>query len=212
MPTKLELIGERFGRLVVLADGSPEKGRRRVVCACDCGASIPVEPRSLRAGKTKSCGCLQRDVVSNICANRTTHGKAGSPEYVSWVHMKGRCENPSNPKFKDYGARGIKVCPEWSDDFARFLSDMGAKPSAKASIDRIDVNSGYSPENCRWADPTTQARNKRNHRYVEFGGEQMPLSQACEMAGINYRSALYRLNAGQGWMPAGPAAPASPKG
>ena len=116
--------------------------------------------------------------------------------------------NPLNAKFKDYGARGIKVCPEWVDDFARFLLDMGPKPSPSFSLDRIDVDGDYTPANCRWADSKIQARNKRKHRIVELNGIPMPLSEACEHTGINYRGALYRLNTGKHWMPL----PPPPKG
>jgi hypothetical protein len=119
--------------------------------------------------------------------------------------MKSRCTNPRNKKFKDYGGRGIMVCDKWLNDFSQFIADMGNKPSPNSSIDRIDVNGNYEPSNCRWATSLVQARNKRSHRLVDFNGQKIPLSQACELTGINYRSALCRINAGKHWMPLPPA-------
>lgn len=179
-------------------------GWRHVTCVCDCGGVIVCEPRALRCGHTKSCGCFHRDQVSQVCSDRVTHDMAGTPEYQSWIHMKGRCGNPKNPKYSDYGGRGISVCPEWETDFAAFLRDMGRKPSAGFSIERLDVNGNYSPDNCIWADRLTQARNRRYHRMVILDGRAMPLSVACAETGVNYRSALYRMNVGRDWRPLPP--------
>jgi hypothetical protein len=206
MPAKIDLIGKRFGRLVVLGDGERRKGRRSVICRCDCGAEIVTDPRGLTTGHAKSCGCLQREIVSVICADKVKHGMARSPEYNIWVKMKSRCYNEKDPKYSYYGGRGIKVCRQWDESFDAFFSDMGKKPSREHSIDRIDVNGNYEPSNCRWATAKTQSRNKRNHRLVEYCGKKIPLSEACEKSGVNYRSALYRLNKGLDWLlPAPPA-------
>ena len=128
--------------------------------------------------------------------------------------MKKRCLNPAEPKFPQYGGRGIRVCDRWTDSYENFLADMGRRPQPDMSLDRIDVDGNYEPENCRWATRHEQARNKRSHRLVDFDGAMVPLSQACESAGVNYRSALYRLNRGQDWrpLPAPPVAlhPAAP--
>ena len=212
MPSKINVVGVRFGRLLVLRDGDPVAGRRRVVCRCDCGTIKAVDPRALRAGHARSCGCLQREVVSRTTPlTHTTHGQARSAEYGAWVKMKMRCFNVADAKFPDYGGRGITVCEEWRDDFAQFFADMGSRPTPDHSLDRIDVNGNYEPRNCRWADAKAQSRNKRNHRLVEWGGELVPLSVACEASGVNYRSALYRLNVGKDWQPL-PAAPPPPGG
>lgn len=207
MPAKIDITGKRFGRLLVTGDAARKAGRRQVACLCDCGKSIVTDPRFLSVGHTKSCGCLQREAVAASSSARAKHRGTESAEYLSWIHMKGRCMNPRNAKFKDYGARGIKVCLEWVNDFARFFSDMGPKPSPSFSLDRIDVDGDYTPANCRWADIKTQARNKRHHRIVELDGAHMPLSEACERTGVNYRSALHRLNTGKAWQPL-PAPPA----
>lgn len=208
MPNKIDIIGRRYGLLYVEAD-MPKifKTRRRVKCVCDCGNIAIIDPRSLFVGHTRSCGCIQKATVSRICIERTTHGKSKITEYNIWSHMKSRCNNSNNAKYKDYGARGIKVCPEWEGSFETFLQDMGRRPSHCHSIDRIDVNGNYKKDNCRWALPTEQANNKRNHRVVEYEGVKIPLSLACKKTGINYRSALWRINNNKNWQ-----LPEPPKG
>lgn len=209
MPAKIDLTGIRFTRLQVMGDDPCRiNGRRRVSCLCDCGNIVSVDPRSLHAGHTKSCGCLQRERVSETTMQRClTHGATKTKEYQSWVHMKARCNNPKDRKYPDYGLRGIKVCDRWVNDFAAFLSDLGPRPSAAHSLDRINPDGDYEPPNCRWATAKVQSRNKRVHRWVEYQGQTIPLSEACELSGTNYRSALYRLNAGSAWQPL----PAPPK-
>jgi len=205
MPAKIDITGQRFQRLTVIGDGKRNKGRRTVNCVCDCGSFITTNPRSLNNGHTGSCGCLQKESVARaVTEAHTTHGKTGSTEYNSWIKMKARCSNLNDAKYLQYGERGITVCPQWQNDFECFLRDMGSKPFSNTTIDRIDVNGNYEPSNCRWASPKVQARNKRNHRLVSYQNREMPLSEACEIAGVNYRSALYRLNRGAHWMPLPP--------
>ncbi|HAR38610.1 MAG TPA: hypothetical protein DCS09_08605 [Porphyromonadaceae bacterium] len=133
--------------------------------------------------------------------NHTTHGMSRSKEYNTWCHIKSRCNNKRNKKYKDYGGAGVSVSKEWMNSFAVFLADMGNAPSKAHSIERIDVFGDYCKENCKWALPIEQGRNKRRHRLVEYNGETMPLSQACEVTGVNYRGALYRVNNDKHWMP-----------
>lgn len=203
MPHRIEVVGQRFGKLIVRANGDSVNGRRRVICDCDCGNTITCQPRYL-GRHTNSCGCLQREIVAAAGRQRIKHGMARKdhatrpPEYRNWNQMKRRCENADHPKYALYGGRGISVCDRWARDFSAFLADMGPRPTHKHSLDRYpDTNGNYEPGNCRWATPKEQSRNKRNHRLVEYAGRIMPLSEACELAGVNYRSALYRLNHGQ---------------
>ena len=116
--------------------------------------------------------------------------------YRVWRTMLARCENPSNEKFPAYGGRGIKVCERWHD-FVAFLVDMGERPSATHSIDRIDVNGDYEPSNCRWATPVEQARNTRANRVVTYDGIEAPLAAHCERLGLDYKRVHGRL--ARGW-------------
>lgn len=200
MPPRIDVVGLRFGRLVVTGEAPAHGNRRRVFCRCDCGTVVDVEPRELRAGQ-ESCGCLRRERVGAASAARVKHRGTGTKEYTAWTKIKARCGNPRDAKYAEYGGRGITVCEAWTSSFEAFLADMGPAPTRSHSIDRIDVNGHYEPANCRWATAKEQARNKRVHRLVELDGVMMPLSQACELAGVNYRTALYRLNRGQSWLP-----------
>lgn len=126
-----------------------------------------------------------------------SHGRSRTPEYRAWINMISRCENERTPHYEGWGGRGISVCSEWRHSFECFLSDMGPRPTPKHSVDRRDVNLGYTPENCRWATQTEQMRNVRNNRLVTFRGSKVPLSEAVEELGLKYNTVLYRLRRGK---------------
>jgi len=152
-------VGDRFGRLVVeRLNHVDTRFNRFWVCACDCGKSAVVYQGNLRNGHTRSCGCLQQDIMR---AMQTIHGGRQTPEYRTWRHMAQRCENPNTRGFKNYGGRGITVCVRWRRSFANFLADMGPRPSPFHSIDRINNDGNYTPKNCRWATKSQQRRNQR---------------------------------------------------
>lgn len=154
------MIGERFGRLKVLAFAGRVGRRLTWQCHCDCGTIIAVRNDHLRGGNTKSCGCLQRE--NTKVANRT-HGNHKAPEYGVWDSMLSRCRRETHKQYHDYGGRGIKVCARW-DEFAAFFANMGARPSPTHTLDRIDNTKGYEPGNCRWATRVEQSRNCRKRR------------------------------------------------
>lgn len=156
------MIGRRFTRLVVVEAAGRDKKRNLLWrCKCDCGADALIAGYRLRNGETRSCGCLQREVVT---IRNTSHNQSSSRLYNIWSNMLARCQNENNPQFDDYGGRGITVCPEWHDfsTFAAWAAVAGY--SSNLTIDRIDNDSGYAPRNCRWATRLQQSRNKRPRR------------------------------------------------
>ncbi len=157
---QIDILGERYGRLTVLARVAPRKGKVTYSCRCDCGATVVTLSSYLRRGDTRSCGCLKRE---ETVLRFTTHGHAGAnkntPTHNSWRAMHERCRLPSHPAFKNYGGRGIKVCSRWAL-FENFLLDMGERPN-KLTLDRVDVNGDYEPSNCRWATHAEQVANRR---------------------------------------------------
>lgn len=153
---RVDISGTTFGYLTAIERHSKTNGGRwKWLCNCLCGKQYIVSVSDLRNGKTVSCGCRKK---SGHLVRK--HGMKGSPEYITWVAMRNRCNNPNNPDYKYYGGRGIAVCQKWSD-FLHFYKDMGCKPSGY-SIERIDVNQGYYPENCKWIPMSEQSKNRRN--------------------------------------------------
>lgn len=174
----IDLVGQRFGRLTVVSQAASDRFHHiRWNCLCDCGKIKVVLSNSLRYGKTKSCGCIQREKVAQ---RNSTHNSSKTYLYNVWCAMKSRCYNSNDTHYKYYGARGISVCEEWKDDFVAFqkwayengyFEDKTAKGKNILTIDRIDTNGNYKPSNCRWITTAEQNRNKRNskHREVHNG-------------------------------------------
>ena len=185
-PRKAIAIGERFGRLIALQLIRSKSAKRSVFscrCRCDCGARLDVVENNLRTGNTQSCGCLQREVMSE----RITHGHARqdqhSAEYRTWQGILTRCTNVHVRSWKNYGGRGIAVCERWQKSFDAFLADVGPRPSAKHSIDRFPNNDGdYEPGNVRWATKQEQRANQRPRKLSPLDVDHI------------------RILAGQGWM------------
>ncbi len=159
-----DLIGHRFGMLVVIAEAEKGKNRkRRWLCACDCGGTTTTSTTNLTRNGTKSCGCLRRESARN---RHLAHGGKGTRLYNIWKNVRQRCRNPKATDFKLYGGRGIKVCTEW-DDFTVFRDwAMANGYHEDLTLDRIDPNRDYCPENCRWATWKEQRRNQRRCKGV----------------------------------------------
>ena len=190
MPNFIDLTGQRFGRLVVLRrTGTSGYGQPKWACACECGQATEVFGNSLRSGKSKSCGCLQRDTAS-------THGASSTAEFTIWQMMLQRCGNPKHRSFSRYGGRGITVCDRWSS-FEHFLADMGERPSPEHTIDRIDNDAGYSPQNCRWATPVEQGGNRSNTVNLTLGDATMDVRQWAISLGMAQSTLKNRLK--NGW-------------
>jgi hypothetical protein len=154
--------GQTYNRWTVLRLAYAHGSRRYWWCRCECGTERAVWATNVRGGQSQSCGCLNKEVT---IANSKTHGLSRTPEYEVWCSMKKRCYNRRSAHFANYGGRGITICDRWRNNFRAFIADMGARPSAQHSIDRINNDGPYAPDNCRWVPNAAQGGNKRsNHR------------------------------------------------
>lgn len=192
-----DLAGRRFGRLVVVEPFGRDKNNRAIIwkCRCDCGNVHHARSSSLNAGEVQSCGCLQRDIASQV---NLTHGLSDREGYNNriyriWRNMKQRCSNPNAAKFELYGGRGIKVCDEWLDYEPFHDWAMASGYRDDLTLERVDRDGRYEPGNCIWASYKTQARNTGQNNLVTYKGETLPLVQWAEKAGIRYSTLRSRI-------------------
>jgi hypothetical protein len=196
MGKRLDLVGQRFGRLTVISDVGNRHHESLWECICDCGNTTLVICNNLRRGTTKSCGCYMKERTRDVS---TTHGQSRvgltTLVYMCWGSMMKRCYNSKHRDFKYYGGRGIKVCERWHK-FENFFEDMGNPPEGM-TLDRIDNDGDYTPENCRWATWEEQQNNRGNNHWVEFKGERKTVTQWERSLGMNKNTLWRRLY--RGW-------------
>jgi hypothetical protein len=196
----IDRTGERFGRLVITRFIRVDKNWNYIwECKCDCGNIINVRYNNLLNGSTKSCGCLKRE---KTIERSTKHGLSGGQGnytrlYRIWLNMRRRCNNRRDQDYPYYGGRGIKVCKEW-DNYAAF-HDWAMKNgyADHLTLDRINNNGDYCPENCRWATRKEQARNTRQNHFITFNGKTMTIAEWAEYLGVS--STVLRTRLYRGW-------------
>lgn len=184
-----DLTGQCFGSLTVIkrADDYISPSGNKIVqwlCRCDCGNEKTVMGASLKRGRTRSCGCLQKELWHSRI---TKHGKHDSRLYHIWLGILTRCYTKNHHSYKHYGERGVAICDQWRNDFQAFYEwAMANGYNDELSIDRVDVNGDYSPHNCRWVSQTVQANNKRNNHYITHNGETKSMAEWAREYGTPY--------------------------
>jgi hypothetical protein len=197
---KIDMIGKRFGRLTVIEEIDDSKTKRpRWLCRCECGNKRIVRGISLRKGDTKSCGCLKKELAKKLSEAKVTHGSSKTRLYRVWYEMRCRCYKKSSPDYPRYGGRGINVCYKWRKSFIPFREWAIANGyNENLTLDRINNESDYSPDNCRWVTRETQNNNTRRNYYITYNGETLTLSQWSKKCGINKNTLHSRLTK-YGW-------------
>lgn len=190
---KKDLSGEKFGELLVLKRISKTGEPALYLCKCDCGKTTVVRGCNLKSGATKSCGCLRRKATAGL---RYSHGKHNTKIYKCWCNMRDRCSNQNNKEYSAYGGRGIHVCDEWSKFSTFYNWAMLNGYDEDLTIERIDVNKNYCPENCTWVNRHDQSRNRTDNRKITFNGKTMILKDWGDEIGINEATIRNRLNSG----------------
>lgn len=195
----IDLTGQRFGLWTVISRESTVRGHAMWRCRCKCGNEKVVSSYNLRSGMSKSCGCTRKESLDRYYSGRfPAHGLYSTAVYKIYKNMIYRTENPNSKDYKNYGERGIKVCREWRNNFKAFYDwSMSSGYEKSLTIDRIDVNKGYSPDNCRWVSRKIQANNTRVNHTIEFSGKRHTLAEWGDITGIPRLVILKRLK--RGW-------------
>ena len=199
----IDLTGKKFGKWTVLKRAANRGKTIYYLCQCDCGTIAEVRGTGLSSGHTKSCGCLHKEIVSKISIDSRYYKKEYDRLRTVYFGIKNRCYNKNTNNYYRYGAKGITMCEEWKNNglaFCEWAIANGYNPNAKrgeCTLDRIDNNKGYSPDNCRWITNKEQCRNKRNTIKFTINNETKSLKEWCEIYNIKYSLAYYRLK--RGW-------------
>lgn len=204
LPKYKDLTEQKFGRLkVVKENGRTKYGNVLWLCKCECGNETSVTTSSLNSGGTKSCGCLWKERVSQSTTKRNTkhgflkYGETAPRLYNIWNKMRGRCMNELNKDYEYYGGRGISICDEWQEYINFYYWAMNNGYDDDLTIDRIDNDEDYSPENCRWATRKQQSNNKSDNHLINFDGETKTIAQWARSLGV--KSSLIRSRIHRGW-------------
>lgn len=194
----VDLIGQKFGKLTIsewVGKASLGIAKKDMgdfwLCLCECGETTVVAGRWMKNGNTSSCGC-----------NATKHGMTGTRIWNAWTGMNGRCSRSNSDDYPNYRGRGIVVCDRWKESFSDFYADMGDPPTKSHTLDRVNNDLGYSPENCRWATPKQQNRNRRSNRWVEWNGEVKTMAEWGEdprITSIGINQAYLGIRIRGGW-------------
>lgn len=189
-----DLTGQKFGSLTVLGiDESKDARQTYWICECECGVIKSIRGDGLKSGSVRSCGCLKRKQDRINLTKNHSHKMSGTRIYREWQGMRGRCYNENNARWTRYGGRGITVCDEWRDSFQAFYDwAMANGYDDSLTIDRIDNDGDYCPENCRWATTQEQARNRRTNIDIRIGNATRTLSEWCEIFRIDANAAYAR--------------------
>lgn len=195
MPPPTNLLNKKFGRLTVIERAGTSKGGHALwKCNCDCGTECIKSAQDLVSGSTRSCGCLVKEINHKL---HCKHGLSGTKLANTFYGLRARCYNPKDNNYKNYGARGITVCDAWLDDCNTFYEWSKSNGYAdNLTLDRIDNNGPYSPDNCRWTTNLEQQSNKRNNHRITFRGETKHISEWCRILGISKSVLLGRLRSG----------------
>lgn len=193
------MVGQQFGRLTVMERRGSDRNQKALWLAeCACGARVTKTTGQLRSGHTRSCGCLRSETAKRTFTKHgLTAGRRASPEIATWSAMIRRCHDPRESHYPWYGARGIKVCARWRASFGAFLADMGIRPGPGFTLDRIDNDGDYTPENCRWATSAEQSRNRSDNHWIEIDGERRTLVDWARARGLKYQTIVKRIE--RGW-------------
>lgn len=196
MGTKLNLVGQKFNRLTVLSEHTTRSkwGAVKHLCKCDCGKEVIVSGTNLKSGNTKSCGCYAIEKITERGHNNATHRKSRNKIYKVYYTMIRRCYNPKCERYTIYGKKGIKVCYRWLESFENFYKDMGDRPNDNYSLERINNEGDYCPENCRWATLEEQANNKRTNHIIEYKGLKYTMANFCKLTGMKYELLHSRIH------------------
>ena len=181
--------GDRVGRWVLVDISHKRRGEAHWDCLCECGNTKAIAAGSLKRKASKSCGCLNAEVMTQ---RFTTHGKSNDPIFAIWNAMIQRCHNPNSKQWEDYGGRQIGVCPSWHV-FENFYADMGDPPFKGAHLDRRRNEEGYSKDNCRWVTRTVNMNNTRFNQHVQVGNKQMTVSELVRLCGLKYTTVYQRI-------------------